>query len=88
MGQIEEASTIIKGIDARLTDIDAKSAALVLNTTLSVDELTDQCASLDKVTRLLGINAISQSASSLRTLVTARSRAQKLQRSRCLYQQI
>ena len=48
--EIEEASTMIKGIDARLADIDAKSEALVLNTTLSVDELTDQCASLDKAT--------------------------------------
>ena len=51
--KIEEASTIIKGIDARLTDIDTQSEALVTNTTLSVDELTDQCASLDKATKFV-----------------------------------
>jgi hypothetical protein len=51
--KIEEASTTIKGIDARLTDIDAKSEALVTNKTLSVDALTDQCASLDKATKFV-----------------------------------
>ena len=49
--KIEEASTTIKGIDARLTDIDAKSEALVTNKTLSVDELAEQCASLDKANK-------------------------------------
>ena len=38
---------------ALLTDIDARSEALVTNETLSVDELTDQCASLDKVTKFV-----------------------------------
>ena len=51
--KIEEASTTIKGIDARLKDIDSKSEALVTNNTLSVDELTDQCASLDKATKFV-----------------------------------
>ena len=51
--KIEEASTTIKGIDARLKDIDSKSEALVTKNTLSVDELTDQCASLDKATKFV-----------------------------------
>ena len=44
---------MIKGIDARHTGIDAKSEAVVLNTTLSVHELIYQCASLDKATEFV-----------------------------------
>ena len=49
--KIEETSNTLKGIDARLTEINAKSEAPVTNKTLSVDELTDQCASLDTATK-------------------------------------
>ena len=86
--KIEEASTTIEGIDAHLTDIDARSEALVTNKTLSVDELTDQCASLDKATKFVRDQRELALSKLAETLETARSKAQNPQRSRCLFQQI
>jgi hypothetical protein len=49
----EEASSIIKGLDARLVAVDAQSAALVMDSTLTVKELSKGCESLDKATKFV-----------------------------------
>ena len=51
--KIEEAASVIKGFDVRMTEINAQSAELALNTSLSIGELSNGSDDLDKATKFI-----------------------------------
>ena len=51
--KIEEAASVIKGFDVRMSEINAQSAELALNTSLSIGEMSTGSDDLDKVTKFI-----------------------------------